>query len=1140
MSIRNGLLSTLRAKGRSALFVLLILVLTLALTLGVGMWGWSAQMLARFDESYTTVALLEYMGQDYPDPDAADAGARQALAELDQGALSAIEGVELWEQTDQTLAYLEGYNRRSGVIPYKDYGVVLTSTQFTGNYVFGSLYVPEEELPEKRTVVNIENGDVTVYAPGEEPYTAPVVFYNRGSEDRLWQIVRRENGAYQRVDWTGTVYFAALSCPMDADVDDVPYLLLDFVRRAAEESGGPLYEYYPTEDVHMFTGRYLNGYTGMIAQSLYSYEGKARVIANFLLGDTDFAPVGGRQYLLHGAFVEGSGSSARHFSVADFYEGCETPPYLEVSGPGDPAFTQGIFAEYARRYQVANNSVRLTASDGIEALEAFQQGTLYLEAGRFPEPGEAGVCVLDGQAAQAMDLGVGDRLELGLLWSEEDARYELTETEEVRALEIVGVTNPLTDYEGCVWVSAAEGGFAGPLFGYGLGRAVLDSRRAVQAAERIEALLPEQVQLTLFDQGYAAAAQPIETMRTTAMAVTLAAAAGAAAVLLLFALLFVGRQRETVQILTSLGAPAGQIRLWLLSGGAVIAGAAALAGAAAGQGLLGEVIRRSVEAARRLYAVDPRYSDAAIGLTRQAPEAGSAPAWCGPAMGGLVFLAAMGLCLLCLRQARRENTPRKGKQSVRVPRGGTSTAGRGPVRFALLSARRGGRRSAVVPAAAMALTLFLGVLASAAQGWSEQLDGLYDGAQLEGYVSSTSGRQATGLTVPTQAVRTLWDSGLLADQAVSVGWNYWQGKDMPEFAETEFGRDSRNAWIGRQPEIVALNRLDAAPEFFYTGRPEVTWLEGWDESVLSRGDYRPAQSMTVVMVGSDIADPEPPETYPVVAGSRFLEEQGLTLGDELTVTVLYPIIFYSGGSHVENRMELNVSLQIVGSFVSAGSKNNLYIPLAFFCNPEWVAGEGGPDIGDIEAAKSLTSVDREMVDLTVFANTSLSTCRFTLRSPRDLQAMRDYLSGQNFSQPGRLTRNRTTIILQDQTFVETVGGLGRYISFSRILFPVLFLVVGLLGFIISWLMINGRRMEFAVMRGLGASGGRVFASFFLEQGALCLAGCLAGALALTVIVREQAVWLAAGGFLLCYLAGCMLSVLLVGRTKLMALLSERE
>lgn len=1017
MPIRNGLLSTLRARGRSALFTLLIFVLTLALTLGAGMWGWSAAALDSFDRAYTTVALLEYMGQDYPAPDAADEYARQALAALDQGALAAVEGVELWEQTDQTLAYLDGYCRRSGTIPYRDRAVVLTSTQFIGDG--------------------------------------------------------------------------------------------------------------------------LGGYTGMIGQSLYSYEGKDRVIAIFLPGDTGFPAENGRQYLLHGTFVD-SGSANRNFAVAEFDEGCETPPYLEVSGPEDPALTQGIFAQYARRYQVANNTVRLTASDGIEALEAFQQGALYLEAGRFPAPGEAGVCVLDGQAARAMELGVGDRLELELLRSQPADRYELTETEEGRSLEIVGVTNPLTDYEGSVWVSSAEGGFGGELFGFCLGRAVLDNRRAAQAALEMEALLPDQVHLTLFDQGYAAAAQPIETMRTTAMAVTLASAAGAAATLLLFAFLFVGRQRETVAILTSLGTPAGKIRRWLLSGAAVIAAAAAAAGGAVGQGLLGTVIERSMEASQRLYTVDPRYSDAAIGMVRERPAYGGTPAWCGPAAGGAVFLAALALCLVFLRRACRESAPRRGRQSVRVPRGGTSTAGRGAVRFALLSARRGGWRSGVVPAAALALTLLLGVLAAAAQGRSDQLDRLYDDTALEGYVSSTSGRQATGLTVPAQAVRTLWDSGLLADQTVSVGWNYWQEKDMPVFAETEFGWDSRDAWIGQQPEIVALNGLDAAPEFFYTGRPEVTWLEGWDESVLSRGDYRPVQSVVSAMVGDVDIDEEEPETYPVLAGSRFLEKNGLALGDRLEIAVRYPMIYYSHGARFEQRMELMVTLQLVGSFPSAGSRDNLYVPLAFFCDPAWVAGDSGPDEESINAVKTAGFTDREGMNISVFATTTLSTCRFTLRSARDLPAMRDYLTAQNFSQPGRLTRNRITVILRDQTFVETVGGLGRYISFSRILFPVLFLVVGVLGFVISWLMVNGRRMEFAVMRGLGASRGRVFASFFLEQGALCLAGCLAGALVLTAMVREWAVWPAAGAFLLCYLVGCTLSVLLVGRTKLMALLSERE
>ena len=87
----------------------------------------------------------------------------------------------------------------------------------------------------------------------------------------------------------------------------------------------------------------------------------------------------------------------------------------------------------------------------------------------------------------------------------------------------------------------------------------------------------------------------------------------------------------------------------------------------------------------------------------------------------------------------------------------------------------------------------------------------------------------------------------------------------------------------------------------------------------------------------------------------------------------------------------------------------------------------------------------------------------------------------------------------------------RYITFSRTLFPALFLMVGLMGFLISRLMV--KRMEFAVMWGLCASQKQRGASFFLEQALLCLTGCLIGR---------------------------ALSVQAVGRTNLMALLSERE
>ena len=66
---------------------------------------------------------------------------------------------------------------------------------------------------------------------------------------------------------------------------------------------------------------------------------------------------------------------------------------------------------------------------------------------------------------------------------------------------------------------------------------------------------------------------------------------------------------------------------------------------------------------------------------------------------------------------------------------------------------------------------------------------------------------------------------------------------------------------------------------------------------------------------------------------------------------------------------------------------------------------------------------------------------------------------------GKLGNNRMTIVLEDQSFVETVGGLGRLISFCRIVFPALFAAVCLLGFVISWLMTGSRRMEFAHFAG---------------------------------------------------------------------------
>ena len=1127
MPIRNGLRSTLRAKGRSALFALLIFFLTLTLTLGAGMWGYCAQILAQMDESYTSIALIEYMGADYPNADAPDGDARAALAALDQEALAAVAGVELWEAADSAMALVEGCRPVKTESPYSSYGVV-TATRLSPMYNdYGYGIVAEEDLPETRIVTNNWTGDWTFCAPGREPLEVPHFLPSEDEEGvyHYYTYTESEDGPRsEEKSLTEEELPALYLLPADNGSTLVGQLPEGYTTNAE------FYCYDPAAGTHTGRGRVFVGYTGVITGTLYSKMDRTGKNCIFDAGSFDFEPERDKEYLLHGAFVSG-GSANTTFSLGEFCEGCETPPYLELAGEGDPALTEGIFAEYAERYRAANQALPVTASSDIAALEPFQQGTLYLEEGRFPEKGESGVCVLSGAAAARIELGVGDTVHVSLLSAQPESRYLLSETGEERSWQVVGVTNGLASDEGGVlWVSDAEGGFGDPLFGYTLGRAVLDNRRAIQAEAELEELLPPQTRLTLYDQGYAAAARPLETMRSTAMAVTVAAICGAAAALLLFAFLFVGRQRETVGVLVSLGTPAGKIRLWLLSGGAFIAGLASLLGAAVGGAALGRVVELALAAAAELYSVDTRYSEAAMGLVRQRETAAYTLTWPALAAGGAVFLAALLLCLVFLRQARRENAPKRGRTSVRVPRGATSTAGRGPARFALLSARRGGWRSVVAPAAALVLTLFVGILAGSAQGWSRQLEGLYEDAQIQGQITSTTGRSATNLSVSMEAVQTLQSSGLLSDLSVSIGWHYWLPGEMPQFSSTAFGSETRDAWISKQPILTAANGLAAAAEFCYSGVPEITWLEGWDESCLRDDQYSPAFSKITYYINnvSYIGGEELP-VYPAVASSRLLERLGLSLGDEAMVYVSFPSVYDNSST-----VTLLVELKVVGSFTPAASQDNLYVPLSFWCGPEWLAGER-----ELIRIGTYFTTEEER-DSQYYIYNNFSSCRFTLASSYRLEDFRNFLAEKQFSRVGKLGRNRTTVLLRDQAFTEAVGALGRYISFSRILSPVLLAVVGLLGFIISWLMINGRRMEFAVMRGLGAPRGRVFASFFLEQGALCLAGSLLGALALSAVRPGAAVWLAAAGFLACYLAGCALSVLVVGRTKLMDLLSERE
>ena len=1129
MIIRNGIRSTLRARGRSLLFILLIFVLTLALTLGVGAWAYSSALLSQMEEGYTSIALVEYMGQDYPNQDAADAHARDAAQKLDGDAIAALEGVKLWETNSGTLAAVEGYKREVGDVPYPDHAVFIC-TQLTPFMVEGIVSVVEEDLPDERVVIKEEAGLAMAHrSRGQKTGWLELYTYSNNEYIRTWM----EDGKTNQV----TVSEEELPASYIVRYASARRVYYRYFQNGREkwripENHMAVYtpHYYYDEDADTYSGHGMvpQSYTGICTEALYARDFDGEKLIS-LIPDYEGLEIKEKtRYLFHGSFTR-TGGKVNAFALAPFYEGCETEPWLELTGDTE---IPEIFYRYADMYEKANRYVRFETSAEVGAQEVFQQNLLRLQEGRFPQSGEAGTCVVSFDMAQQLGLALGDTIDLSILRSDRNDRFRLTPDGESRNLTVVGITTQSEEYYGCVWASDAERTYESDLFGYTLGHAVLENGIARRAADSIAALCPDNVRVTLYDQGYSAAAQPLQTMQTTAMAITLAAACSTLAVLLLFAYLFVGRQKETVQVLVCLGTPRGKIRRWLLSGAVVICSIAAAGGAILGDSGLGYVIRFATQATQRMYAGDLRYSEAAIGFVKEAAFSQEIPHWPAVYAGVAVFFTALLLCVVFLQMARRQTTAKRGKQRIHVPRSGTSTTGRGALRFAALSARRGGWRSVVVPLVSLMLVLLLGILTNTSAGWSRQLDDLYRDARISGKTVSTNGRQDTNLQISPENVRNIYKSGLLESVEVSIGWNYWFPDEIPAFGDSEFDVYRKELWISKQPELVALNRLDAAPEFMHAQKPEITWLKDWDEEFLQSRDYHAFTSTLTYFQGGKLLKPEnDPIEYPCLVSESLMERRGLELGDTLSVMMTH--------KHQSWKGDLGINLTIVGSFPQVGGRSNIYVPLAFWSDPDWFLGvEDMKPTGDRLTMAFETPYDR---DYFLYATSYYDTCVFTLSDAVKLEELRDYLQSQGFSQVGKLTRNRTALMLSDQTFVETVEGLNRYISFGQILFPVLFAVVILLGFIVSWLMINSRRMEFAILRGLGTSRMRVFFSFFLEQCLLCVAGCALAAGLLYVQSPDRISFLQTIGiYLLCYLTGTALSVHFVGRTNLMSLLSERE
>ena len=1015
MFIRNGIMTNLRERGRTALFSLLIVLLTVTMILSLSVLLYCNNVMEACDREYRSIALVEYMGSEYPNEDEADPAARAAAEALTDESVLAVPGVTAWTRGNTTFGSVEGYERRFGTLPYGYRAVIVVSRVSDPNY-----------------------------------------------------------------QW---------------------------------------YEYDLQNNPIKSEGQFLY-YTCTLKNIIHSRKGKEGIHIDLMPDNSGFVPEKGKSYILNGYFVDVSGTARQigdypmnGFEIfrVDSFLSSEDLPYAEYNeGEEIPE----AFLRAAEQYRTMKNYVRVIPCHDVNDVYVFHQNEIQLKEGTMPDPGTPYSCIITSDIADSLNLGPGDTFSMDELQGTAEDRYRLMLTGETKEYTVSGIVNMTTDWRGAVWVIAENADT--PLFGYLLGTVSLRNEQGEEAREALQALMPERVRVTLLDQGYGNAVQPFREVRKTAVEALVICAAGIAAVLLLFAFLFVGRQSDTVKIMVALGTPGKKITLWFVSGALVICGLSAALGVALGTILrpgVFDMIARMISAARTETGL-LWYSETALGVVKEISFDPQVPLWPSLAAALGIVATALLFCLLFLRLARLGGTRRRGKIRVRVPHGKTSLRSRGGLRFALLSIRRGGLRSLVVPLVSFALTITVIVLGGVYQGWQKELDNALENGRIDGMVVSLNGRNYSDLSLSVDTVRTLLDVEGVENVSVSNGYHYWLEEDVPSFNYGNTGRARRLEWIDMQPEMVALNSLTAAKEFYYED-PAVTWLEGWDETMLKQTDHRP-----VVL---RIPDMPEEKRVPAVCSTAFLEAHGLSLGDAVDCFVMFDyerVLMYD---IKRSTNEIPVPLLIVGSYVQQEGKSNIYVPLSCYMPPDMLEGA--------EAPKGVSP----------YFLFSFRTCRFYLTSARELDTVRKHLREYGFSAVGRISANRTTLLLRDAAFLKLKENMERNIAMGRIMSVVISLLIVLLGFIVSWLMIFSRRPEFALMRGFGAGKRRVFASFFQEQAILSFSGCLLGCAAFFRLYAGGIIQpLAVAAYLICYLIGTAVSVLMLGRADLMGLLTVRE
>lgn len=236
----------------------------------------------------------------------------------------------------------------------------------------------------------------------------------------------------------------------------------------------------------------------------------------------------------------------------------------------------------------------------------------------------------------------------------------------------------------------------------------------------------------------------------------------------------------------------------------------------------------------------------------------------------------------------------------------------------------------------------------------------------------------------------------------------------------------------------------------------------------------------------------------LVSATRYAELEEMTL----SLTLVDPLTFRPGLSDPPEPTELRV----VGCYAGAG--DGVFVPFAY--------AEG---------------LMRERT-----GSVTCDSMRFLVADNEKIDELREAASlffGEVDPNADASAAPKYALIVRDEMYRMTLSTIAQNILRTEYLLPfVLILSLGI-SFLVSFLATRSENRNYALMRTVGLTQGRLFASVLIEQSI----PALLAAVAVGALMRQP---LYAGAYLLCHLTGCCIAVLRAVRVPPTMILREQE